>query len=83
MCNEGGILMILAKPAIRRSKFYLLVVVVFLANVWNVIISLPLTGAIGRFPVMDFIVECILALLGYVAVRVVILNFVSLRGRDF
>ena len=73
--------MILAKPAIRRSSFYLLVVAVFLANVWNDFISLPLAGEIGRFPVMDFIVECILALLGYVAVTVVILNFVSLRGR--
>ena len=72
--------MILEKPAIRRSKFYLLVVVVFLANVWNVLMSVALNGSLGHFPVMDFIIECILALLGYVAVRIVILNFVSLRG---
>ena len=75
--------MILAKPAIRRSKFYLLVVVVFLANVWNIFISVSLNGSLGYFPVMDFIIECILALLGYVAVRVVILNFVSLKRRGF
>lgn len=71
--------LIFRKPHIRKRTYYLLSAIVIILNINNVD-GPGIFGGQQKFPIMGMISEIVAAILGYIVVRIVIVNLT--KGGD-
>ena len=66
------------KPKIRKRTYYLIAIAVIALNIGNATGSI---NGINRppFPIYSTIIDCIVAILGYVVLRLAIANFTEVQ----